>query len=295
MKTLTVFTSTYNRANTLPRTYQSLCRQACKDFEWLLIDDGSTDGTCDLAHKWLEEGIICLRYVYKENGGLHTGYNKAIELAESELCMCVDSDDWIPDDGVEKIISFWKMHQRNDVGGIVGLCFTPEGNPIGGYFPSDLYETKFIDLPYRHHHRGDVKMVHRTELLKALKPMPSFGKEKYFNPIYLFHQIDVKYPLLVLNDNLCFVDYQVTGMTNNILKQYVNSPRSFSELRKLVMKRKDAPLSLRFRSAVHYVSSQIMLRNRRWLKDSPDRVLTILAAPLGVVLFIYIKMKEKES
>ncbi len=293
MKTLTIFTSTYNRANTLPRTYESLCRQTCQDFEWLLIDDGSTDETSQLAEKWTKEGTICMRYAYKENGGLHTGYNRAIELANSKLCMCVDSDDWMPENGVEIIISFWEKHHRNDVGGIVGLCFTPDEKAIGGHFSPKLKATKFIDLPYKHHHHGDVKMVHRTELLKKLKPMPSFGNEKFFNPIYLFHQIDMNYPLLVLNKNLCYVEYQETGMTNNIFKQYENSPRSFSELRKLVMSRKDAPLSLRFRSAIHYVSSQIMLRNNKWLKESANPFLTLLASPFGVLLFFYIKTRKK--
>ena len=85
MKTLTVFTPTYNRAHTLERLYRSLCTQTCQDFNWLVIDDGSTDGTATLIQRFLDEGLIPIRYIYKENGGLYTGYNTAYANIETEL------------------------------------------------------------------------------------------------------------------------------------------------------------------------------------------------------------------
>ena len=78
MKTLTVFTPAFNRAHTLVRTYESLCRQTCQDFCWLVVDDGSTDNTRQLVEGWIEEGRIPVRYIYKENGGLHTAYNLSL-------------------------------------------------------------------------------------------------------------------------------------------------------------------------------------------------------------------------
>ena len=143
-------------------------------------------------------------------------------------------------------------------------------------------------------HYGDVKVVHRTQLLKQVAPQPVFEGEKNFNPIYLFHKIDMSYPLLLLNENLCFVEYQENGMTSNIYKQYVNSPRSFSELRRLLMSRKDVSLVFKFRQAVHYVSSEIRCRNSYWLRDSPQKILTLIALPLGFLLFIYINYKSKK-
>lgn len=292
MKTkLTVFTPTFNRAHTLSRTYKSLCRQSRSDFIWLIIDDGSTDNTKDLVESWKKEDKINIQYVFKENGGLHTGYNKAIELIETELCVCIDSDDWMPDDAVEKILSFWENNKREDVAGIMGLDFYANGEPIGGYFPDGIETLRIIDMVPKYHHQGDVKVVHRTELLKAVAPMPVFAGEKNFNPIYLFHKVDIKYPLLLLNDNLCFVEYQPDGMTNNIFNQYVNSPKSFSELRKLLMSRKDVSFGYKFRNAIHYVSSQIMIKNSYWLKDSPEKFITFLASPFGLLLYFYIKKK----
>ena len=87
MKTLTIFTPTYNRAHTLKRTYESLCRQTCNDFEWLIIDDGSTDNTKGLVNTWIADNVLSIRYIYQENGGLYTGYNTAYANITTELCV----------------------------------------------------------------------------------------------------------------------------------------------------------------------------------------------------------------
>ena len=109
MISLTVFTPAYNRADLLARCYESMKRQSNKDFIWMIIDDGSTDGTQGVVEQWLKEELdFEIQYYYKENGGLHTAYNEAISHIETELCVCIDSDDYMPDDAVEKILSFWK-------------------------------------------------------------------------------------------------------------------------------------------------------------------------------------------
>lgn len=310
-KTITVFTPTYNRATLLVRGYEALCRQTSTDCCWLIIDDGSTDNTSNLVRSWLNistfqlvddgfEGFskdsswLHIRYCYKENGGLHTGYNKAIELMDTELCVCIDSDDYMPDDAVEKIVKCWREKASDKVAGILGLDFYINGGPIGGYFPEGIDTLHIIDMVPKYKHHGDVKVVHRTQLLKEVAPQPSFPGEKYFNPIYLFYKVDMQYPLLLLNDNLCFVEYQEDGMTLNIFRQYVSSPRSFSELRRLLMSRKDISVLFKFKQAIHYVSSEIRCRNRNWLKDSPQRFLTIVALPLGILLYLYINYKANK-
>lgn len=94
MKTLTVFTPAYNRAHTLPRTYESLVKQDCKDFIWLIVDDGSSDNTKELVEEWQKkENGFEIRYIYKENGGMHTAHNVAYENIDTELNVCIDSDD----------------------------------------------------------------------------------------------------------------------------------------------------------------------------------------------------------
>ena len=108
MKVLTVFTPTYNRAYCLHQCYESLVRQTCKDFVWMIIDDGSTDNTKDLVDQWLKNNLIDIEYIWQENQGMHGAHNTAYDSIKTELNVCIDSDDYMPDDAVEKIISMWK-------------------------------------------------------------------------------------------------------------------------------------------------------------------------------------------
>jgi len=118
-KTLTIFTPAYNRAHTIGRTYESLCRQTLQDFEWLVVDDGSSDNTRELVEGWIAEGRIPIRYIYQENQGMHGAHNTAYRNITTPLNTCVDSDDWMPDDAVEKIVSFWWAHFVEPEGGAV--------------------------------------------------------------------------------------------------------------------------------------------------------------------------------
>ena len=121
MPTLTVFTPAYNRAHTITRTYESLCRQTCKDFTWLVVDDGSTDGTRALIEQWIAAGVIDIRYIYQANQGMHGAHNTAYRNITTELNTCIDSDDYMPDDAVQQIVDFWKAHGSDRYAGIIAL------------------------------------------------------------------------------------------------------------------------------------------------------------------------------
>ena len=132
MVPITVFTPTYNRAGLLSRCYESMKAQTNKSFIWMIIDDGSSDNTEEIVREWIRETEdFTILYYHKENGGLHTTYNEAIAHIETELCVCIDSDDYMPADAIEKILNFWNEHGSNEVAGIVGLDYDTEGNMIG--------------------------------------------------------------------------------------------------------------------------------------------------------------------
>lgn len=293
MKTLTVFTPTFNRAHTLPRTYQSLCRQTCGDFEWLVIDDGSTDDTRELVNRWKKDARIPVRYIHKENGGLYTGYNTAYANIDTELCVCIDSDDFMPDNAVELIVNHWRKYGSDMYAGITGLDFTLDGKPIGGYFPDDLKEGYIIDLYLKKIHSGDTKQVMKTEIMKSIPPMEGYPGEKNFNPIYLLLQADNLLPSLFLNENLCFVEYQIgaDSMSQGIFRQYLDSPNSFAKMRLLEMSLKRNSFKNLLRVNIHYNSSTIIASDPNWLTNSPRKLLTILTRPLGWILSKYIKIK----
>lgn len=294
MKTLTVFTPAYNRAHTLGRTYESLLRQTCKDFEWLVVDDGSTDNTRQLVQGWIDENKIPIRYIYKENGGLYTGYNTAYANINTELNVCIDSDDFMPDNAVELIVGHWKKYGSDKYAGITGLDFFLDGTPIGGYFPDGLTEEHIINFSLKRIHSGDTKQVMRTALMKEVSPMEGFPGEKNFNPFYMLALVDDRYPSLILNRNLCFVEYQQTdSMSAGIYRQYINSPRSFAKLRIMEMGLRHNTLINLIRVNIHYNSSCIICKDNKWLSKSPKKFITLITRPLGWLLTQYIYYKAK--
>lgn len=321
-KLLTVFTPAYNRRHTIGRTYESLCRQTCKDFEWLIIDDGSTDGTRewveslgrksstsgqrfdwmgrptegeDENHFTIELPDFRLTYIHKPNGGLYTGYNVAYATIQTELCVCIDSDDFMPEDAVEKITRLWTEKGSDKYCGIEGLDVDVRtGEPIGGFFPDNLQEAYFSTLLSIH--SGDTKQVMRTELMREVAPQLGFKGEKNFNPIYMLINVMDRYPLLVHNGDLCFVEYQLgtDSMSQGIFRQYINSPRSFAKMRLQEMGLVHNSMKGRIRSAIHYVSSCLIAHDAGWLKNSNRKLLTALVSPLGVLCFCYIKWKTRK-
>lgn len=295
METLTIFTPTYNRAYCLHKGYEALCRQTCKDFVWIIIDDGSTDNTRKLVDGWMKkDNGFTIRYVYKENGGMYTGYNVAIALAETELTVCIDSDDYMPDDAVERITNFWDIHREEGYAGIVGLDSFESGEILGDKFP-DQKSINLIDLAvgkYKIENR-DRKIVVRTELYKSVAPMKEFPGEKDFNPHIMHLQISRKYDFLVMNEVLCIVEYQPDGMTNTVFKQYLRSPRSFRETRIFDMSIEQAPLIYVAKKTIHYVSSCIISKEP-CISASPRKMLTIMLYPVGWLLTQYIQWRAKK-
>lgn len=268
-------------------------RQTNKEFIWMIIDDGSTDHTRALVAEWLKEPLdFEIVYYHKENGGLHTAYNEAIAHIDTELCVCIDSDDFMPDNAVERILDFWKAHGSDRVAGIVGLDYDLEGHVIGDPLP-DQKTVNLIDLLVGRYPiiNGDRTNVVRIELYKKYAPMRVFPGEKNFNPHYMHLQISREFDFLVLNENLRFVDYQPGGMSNSMWKQYRNSPRSFAETRKLYLSFPGTGFKFRFRQCIHYVSSSILARNGHFLKESPAKGLTVLAIPFGMMLAAFILYK----
>lgn len=324
MKTLTVFTPTYNRKHTLPRTYESLCRQTSSDFDWLVIDDGSSDGTREWIESlgpktissgkmfdWMGRTIdgedenhfviqapnVRIEYVYKPNGGLYTGYNVAYQTIQTELCVCIDSDDYMPDDAIDLIVKKWNTYspsEKNKYCGIVGLDFDVRTQmPIGGFFKDGIKEGWAMDTQ----HVGDVKYALRTDLMKLVAPQIGFEGERDYNPHYMQIKVLDQLPVLIMNENLCWVEYQIGGdsMSQGIWKQYVRSPRCYARYRINQMTLTHGnPLKNKFRLCVHYVSSCILSKDKDWLRNSPLKVMTLLAAPLGVLLTFVVKYKNRK-
>lgn len=296
MKTITVFTPTYNRAELLSRCYESLKKQTSKDFVWMIIDDGSVDNTREYVDNWKkEDNDFEILYYYKENGGLHTAYNLAIEKMFTELSVCIDSDDYMPDDAIEVIVDFWKKNGSNEYAGITGLDFSSkDGKIIGGYYPDNQKSINLIDVLIGKYPDvwGDKKNVVRTQLYKEVAPMQGFDGEKNYNPHCLHLKISQKYDFLILNKNLCFVDYQETGMTNNMLWQYYNSPNSFAEIRLLYLSFQNSPLKFKVKQCIHYIADCILAKRKKFISKCPNKIIAVICMPCGYILSRIIIIKN---
>ena len=291
--TLTVFTPAYNRAHTIGRTYESLCRQTCKDFEWLVVDDGSTDNTKELVEGWIKENKIPIRYIYQQNQGMHGAHNTAYANITTELNTCIDSDDFMPDDAVENIVGFWKDNGSDKYAGIIGLDQVESGEIIGTEFPVDMVETTLQDF-YLNGGKGDKKLVYRTDVITKYPPYPLFEGERYVGLAYKYMLIVQDYTLLTLNKALVTVEYQADGSSYNMFKQYWRNPKGFAFYRKAEMVTTKS-LKRELMVCIHYVSSSIISKNWNFIQESPKKLLTILAIPAGILLYYKIKRSVKND
>lgn len=291
MKSITVFTPTYNRMHLLPRLYESLKSQTCKDFVWLIIDDGSTDGSEDLVRCWKQENIIEIQYHYKENGGMHTGHNMAYKLITTELNVCIDSDDYMPKNAVDLILEKWEeTDDKEAVSGLVALDADLTGKIIGSRLPENVTRGSYYDLYEKYRCLGDKKFILKTSEVKNFPLYPEFENERLVPLGILYIMMGDYKPFLFLNEVVCYVEYQEAGSSNTIIKQYAQSPRGFLYARNIGKKYNNKFLRNLIQSA-HICSSAIFARDLGLILKGPKVYQNIIMLPIGVLLYLIIKIK----
>lgn len=292
---LTVFTPAYNRAHTLSRTYESLLNQDCKEFIWLIVDDGSKDNTAELVKKWQKkDNGFEIQYIYKENGGMHTAHNTAYENIYTELNVCIDSDDTMSVGAVKKIKAAWLVVKNKGYAGLIALdADMNTGNIIGKGFPEGMTETTLSGY-YAAGGAGDKKLIYRTDIINSVPPYPVFEGEKYVALAYKYRLIDQNYKLSVLDEVICEVEYQADGSSNNMWKQYLKNPNGFAFWRKVCMEYPESSKRL-YIDCIHYVSNSVLGHNAKFLIESPKKILTALALPMGMMLCVITKIKGREK
>jgi glycosyltransferase involved in cell wall biosynthesis len=237
----TVFTPTYNRAHTLPRVYESLKKQTNRNFEWLVVDDGSSDGTADLITGWQAEGTLNIRYFAQKNQGKHVAFNRGVLEANGELFLTLDSDDTCVPNALERLDYYWQgipNAERIHFSGIGCLCMSARGEIVGTRFPADVMDTDLITLAIRHKVVGEKWGFHRTEILKQ-HPFPVFNGERFSPEGIVWNRIGRKYKLRFINEPLRIYEYLPDGLTANIIRLRARNPRGvglyYSEYMKLAI------------------------------------------------------------
>lgn len=221
---ITIFTPTFNRAYIISNLYRSLLRQTSTNFEWLIVDDGSTDDTDVLIASLIKEDKINIRYYQQPNGGKHLAINKGVSLSKGELFFIVDSDDYLTEDAVEKISQKYnEIAHETKVAGVSfrrGYDFNQViGHPV--YFEDKLLSV--FDFRYRLKVTGDQAEVYKTNVLKAF-PFPVIEDERFCPESLVWNRIGKNYQLLWTSDIIYICNYLADGLTAKITKLRMQSP-----------------------------------------------------------------------
>lgn len=209
----------------LQSLWDSLQKQTVKEFEWLVVDDGSTDGTKNLITKLQEKSDFPIRYIYKSNGGKHTALNVGIQTICSELTFIVDSDDCVTDDAVESILKIHKKYRsQNNICGYAFLRAFPDGKVNGKKFDVNEKIGSYIDVRVNGDDTGaDKAEVFKTHCLKEF-PFPEYPNEKFLGEDLVWVRMARKYEMVHINKAIYVGNYLEDGLTNNRRKHNIASP-----------------------------------------------------------------------
>ena len=232
-KRITVFTPTFNRAYIIHNLYQSLCRQTFMDFEWLIVDDGSDDGTRDLVSGWETDAPFRIRYYWQQNGGKHRAVNHGLDLARGEIFFVVDSDDQLTSDALYKIDD-WFSHfpDRSDLAGIVANKGLSEEKTVNHFFSSDYLDKTFLDMnTYRENGElvlnGERAIAFYTEVHKKYR-YPVYEDEKFMTEAVVYNRMAHDgYKLRFFNDIIWIYEYQSDGLSADGTEIYLRNPRGY--------------------------------------------------------------------
>ncbi len=230
MNMISVFTPTYNRAYRLPMLYESLKAQTSKEFEWIVINDGSSDDTDELFGKWLKEDNN-FQIVYRKvpNGGKHRAINKAVNMAGSDAFFIVDSDDYLLPYAIEKANEWFKTVENDaSFAGISGLKGLSEDNPVGGF---GNFSSEYVDCTnlqrHLYHLLDDKAEIYKTGILKKY-PFPEFEGENFVPESVVWDHIGRDgYKLRWYNQIIYICEYLEDGLTASENKKFMNNPKGF--------------------------------------------------------------------
>ena len=300
---ITVFTPTYNRAHLLPRLYESLCNQTFKDFEWIIVDDGSTDNTEEVVQSWLhpappphsplkgESAELCnfpIYYIKKENGGKHRAINRGVQEAQGELFFIVDSDDRLPANALERIAYYYEQIKDNEeFAGVCGLRYYFDGAQVGGEQPFDVTDCSMLNIRQKHHIQGDMAEVLRTDVMQEF-PFPEIEGERFCPEALVWNRIAQKYVMRYFHENIYECEYQPDGLTAKIVRIRMDSPlatvMTYQELNSY-----DISFIQKLKAAINYWRFRFCARNNNEIPKLPWYWNWII--PFGFLMHL----KDKQS
>lgn len=288
---LTIFTPTFNRAFSLPILYESLQKQESNNFEWLVIDDGSTDNTKALFEKWQQENNpFKITYIYQENSGKHRAVNKGAELAQGELFFIVDSDDYIAPNATKRIAEIYEQIKgNNSFAGLTAMRADFSGKRIGGNADFDVIDTTMTEIRTKYKIKGDMAEVIKTKILKQY-PFKEFDGENFLEERTVWDEISKKYLMRFFNENLYFCEYLQGGLSH-IRGRSVKFPQGSMYASLSIIKNTHYSFWGKFRAICVYWKAHFFAPDKKRPELKPLRWMYFFY-PLGILFFISEKFKK---
>lgn len=256
---LTILTPTYNRGYILDRLYMSLLNQTDNDFEWLIVDDGSTDDTLNIVESFKKDNKLKIRYIRQENGGKHRALNTGIREIESDLIFIVDSDDYLLPEAVHEIS---RIHQEfsydKSICGYSFLRCFPNLNINGSKFKTSPYISDYVSCRINEGVDGDKAEVYKTSVLKKY-PFLEIPGENFLFEDYVWIQMATYYKTVHINMPIYVGDYLEDGLTKNIEGKKINNPIGMFERANIIGKSK-AKYSFKVKAMVMYIAYGIVAK-----------------------------------
>jgi glycosyltransferase involved in cell wall biosynthesis len=292
-----ILTPTYNRAHTLPKVYMSLQQQTLQDFEWIIVDDGSSDHTSILVQQWIQEASFNIRYLKQANGGHHVATNQAIREAQGQFCIPLDSDDQLIPEALERFLKHWETipeNQREQYVGITALIETEAGALMGSKFPTDIFDSDTTTMSYILRFGDDRKGMIRSDILKQ-NLYPIFPDEKFMSDSIIWHRIAKKFKTRFVNDILCITDYLPDGQTLNTVKLLCKNAKGSSLYYRELLD-DPHPFSFKVRAGLHAYFVRYSLNAHYSWPFILSQMKHPIYAPLGILAgsLFYLRDKRRD-
>jgi len=287
---ISILTTAYERVGTLPRLYRSLAEQTLGDFEWVVIDDGSDDGTGELVASLRAEAGFPIVYEWQENQGKHAAVNRAVERASGEFCAIIDSDDWYKPDALERMLAAWESipaGRRDGFADVEGVRVDPDGALVCDTYPEDVFDSDAFELIALHGVYGDKIGMFRREVL-ARYPYPE-DAGWHVTPQLVWNRIAASYGTRYVNEVWAYTDYRSGGLTDRETELRLRFPASqLAYWREYAAMPKRMRPRNRIRAHANCVRYQLLegVGLRRQLALSPSRLWTAIASPAGLLLYL---------
>jgi glycosyltransferase involved in cell wall biosynthesis len=288
---LTIVTPSYNRADYLPRLYQSLLAQTRRDFEWIIVDDGSSDATQEVCAEFCAGQRLDIRVLRKENGGKHTAVNAGVAIARSALVFIVDSDDYLLSNAVERVLEVWSEFATERLSGMCFLRGVSATEVLGQRFDRSYEIASYIDMRFNRGVQGDKAEVYRADILKA-HPFPEFAGEKFLAEDAVWARIGLQYDMVHVNEIIYVSNYLPGGLTRGDQSINVRSPRGSVESVKWFLSNR-THMKVRMPMAWRYIAYGRFARRSLYelVSKSGAPLFVATQIPLGVLLHLYWKRK----